>query len=63
LDGKFPFLVVVDASRNDEVRYAVIGLDARWSLLYVVHIECEENVIRIISARKATRQERAEYEA
>jgi uncharacterized DUF497 family protein len=58
-----PFLVVVDANRNDEVRYAVIGLDARWNLLYVVHIECEENVIRIISARKATRQERAEYEA
>jgi uncharacterized protein len=28
----------------------------------VVHIEHEENVIRIISARKATRQERAEYE-
>jgi uncharacterized protein len=30
--------------------------------LNVVHIEREENMIRIISARKATRQERAEYE-
>lgn len=40
----------------------MIGLDSRWNLLYVVHIEHEENVIRIISARKATRQERAEYE-
>lgn len=39
----------------------MIGLDSRWNLLYVVHIEREENVIRI-SARKATRQERAEYE-
>ncbi len=57
-----PFLVVVDASRNEEARDAVIGLDSRWNLLYVVHIEREENVIRIISARKATRQERAEYE-
>jgi uncharacterized protein len=57
-----PFLVVVEASRNEEARDAVIGLDARWNLLYVVHIEREENVIRIISARKATRQERAEYE-
>jgi uncharacterized protein len=57
-----PFLVVVDASRNEEARDAVIGLDARWNLLYVVHIEYEENAIRIISARKATRQERAEYE-
>lgn len=57
-----PFLVVVDASSNEEARYAAIGLDARWNLLYVVHIEREENLIRIISARKATRQERAEYE-
>jgi uncharacterized protein len=58
-----PFLVVVEASRNEEARDAVIGLDSRWNLLYVVHIEREENVIRIISARKATRQERAEYES
>ncbi len=57
-----PFLVVVDASRNEEARHAVIGLDARWNLLYVVHIESEENVIRIISARKATRHERIQYE-
>jgi hypothetical protein len=57
-----PFLVVVDASRDDEARDAVIGLDARWNLLYVVHIEREGNVIRLISARKATRRERAEYE-
>lgn len=56
-----PFLVVIDAS-NEEARDAAIGLDARWNLLYVVHIEREENMIRIISARKATRQERAEYE-
>jgi uncharacterized protein len=57
-----PFLVLVDASRNDEARDAVIGLDARWNLLYVVHIEREGEGIRIISARKATRQERAKYE-
>lgn len=57
-----PFLVVVDASSNEEARDAAIGLDARWNLLYVVHIEREENMIRIISARKATRQERSEYE-
>lgn len=57
-----PFLILVDASRNDEARDAVIGLDARWNLLYVVHIEQDVESIRIISARKATRQERAEYE-
>lgn len=57
-----PFLIIVDASRNNELRDAVIGLDTRWNLLYVVHIEQEESGIRIISARKATRQERAKYE-
>lgn len=58
-----PLLVVVDASRNDEVRDAVIGLDKRWSLLYVVYIEREGDTIRIISARKATRKEREYYES
>ena len=29
-----PFLVVVDASRNDEARDAVIGLNRCWNLLY-----------------------------
>jgi uncharacterized protein len=57
-----PFLIVVDASRNDEARDAVIGMDTRWNLLYVVHIEREESMIRIISARKATRLEREDYE-
>ena len=58
-----PFLILVDASRNDEARDAVIGLDGHWKLLYVVHIEQEKDRIRIISARKATRQERIEYES
>jgi uncharacterized protein len=57
-----PFLVLLDASRNDEARDAVIGLDTRYNLLYVVHIEQDGDRIRIISARKATRQERLEYE-
>ncbi|MEM8722351.1 MAG: BrnT family toxin [Cyanobacteria bacterium P01_G01_bin.39] len=57
-----PFLVVVDASRNYEARDAVIGLDKRWHLLYVVYIERENDSIRIISARKATRKEREYYE-
>ncbi|MBD2111516.1 MULTISPECIES: BrnT family toxin [Cyanophyceae] len=58
-----PLLVVVDASRNDEARDAVIGLDTRWNLLYVVYIERESDTIRIISARRATRQEREYYES
>ncbi len=59
-----PFLTVVDASRNDEARDAIIGMDRQWNLLYVVHIEFDDDdVIRIISARKATRKEREYYES
>ena len=57
-----PFLVVVDASRNYEARDAIIGMDKRNYLLFVVHIQQENDMIRIISARKATRQERNYYE-
>ena len=34
-----PFLKVVDASRNEEARDAIIGMDTRWNLLFVVHNE------------------------
>ena len=57
-----PFLRVVDASRNQEARDAVIGMDRRWHLLFVVHIEPGVDEIRIISAREATRKERLYYE-
>ena len=57
-----PLLIVVDASRNDEARDAIIGLDRRWHFLYVVFIERENDTIRIISARKATHKEREYYE-
>ena len=50
-----PFLIVVDASRNYEKRDAVIGLDRKWNMLFVVYMEVEGDSIRIISARKATR--------
>lgn len=58
-----PFLRIVEASQNDEARDAIIGMDKQWNLLFVVHLLIEENdVIRIISARKATRTERGFYE-
>jgi len=52
-----PFFRLVDASRNDEARDAVIGHDVQGRLLFVVHIEIDGECIRIISARKATKQE------
>jgi uncharacterized DUF497 family protein len=56
-----PFLKVVDASRNEEARDAIIGMDTRWNLCGP--IELEEEAIRLIAARKATRKERDAYEA
>lgn len=57
-----PFLKLVDASRNNEARDAVIGMDEQWNVLFVVHIQIEDDVIRIISARKATPKQRKDYE-
>ena len=57
-----PFLRVTDAGPEDEARDAVIGMDESWPLLFVVHIGFQDDCIRIISARRATRSERQEYE-
>ena len=56
-----PLFVLVDASRNDEARDAVIGFDRIGRLLYVVHIEFEGDRIRIISARPTEPNEEALY--
>jgi uncharacterized protein len=52
----------VDATRGDEQRVAVIGMDEKARLLYVVHIERERQQVRVISAREATKRERRIYE-
>jgi uncharacterized DUF497 family protein len=57
-----PFVIGEDASRNDEVREGAIGVDFDFRVLYVVHMEIEDNYIRIISARKAESSERKRYE-
>jgi hypothetical protein len=57
-----PFFRVIDASPETEARDAVIGMDTNWNLLCVIHIGFEDDCIRIISARKATRNERQYYE-
>jgi len=45
-----------------EVREFIIGLSARERLLIVSFTERREDLIRIVSARKATAVERQEYE-
>jgi len=57
-----PFVQILDASAQDEAREAAIGLAEDWTLLYVVHMVRQESVIRIVSARPATRAERRNYE-
>jgi hypothetical protein len=60
-----PFFRVADASpesSEEEARDAIMGMDERWNLLFIVHMAIEEDRIRIISARKATRSERQVYE-
>lgn len=45
-----------------ETRFILIGYSKSPRLLYVVHAEVSEHAIRIISARKATKHEKARYE-
>ena len=43
-------------------RFILIGYSRQRRLLYVVHAEVRGDIIRIISARKATKHEKARYE-
>ncbi|MGH8041485.1 MAG: BrnT family toxin [Rudaea sp.] len=58
-----PFLRLVDAGRNDDARDAVIGFDTQGRLLFVVHVLFDDESIRIVSARKATAEERKTHDS
>ena len=47
---------------SEEQRFVTLGTDAVGKLLVVVYTYREEDVARLISARRATRPERASYE-
>ena len=57
-------LLLGDPDDSDgEERFVLLGLSDRFRVLVVVHAYREQNaVIRLISARKATRAERTRYE-
>ena len=57
-----PFVLVEDASPQEEARQAAIDITEDWELLFVVHVVWEEESIRIVSARPATARERSRYE-
>ena len=46
----------------DAGRAILLGMSERQRLILVVHAEIDDSVIRIISARRATRRERRRYE-
>jgi uncharacterized DUF497 family protein len=57
-----PFICIGDATVDEEVRDAAVGLTEDWTLLFVVHLLREGDTIRIISARPTTAWERRAYE-
>ena len=47
---------------HDEERFILLGLSQRFHILTVVHCyKDEQNIIRIISARKSTKSEKKQY--
>jgi uncharacterized DUF497 family protein len=58
-----PFSLTIDdpLHSKDEARMVQVGISNRNRLVVVVHTERGDN-IRIISARKATKKERSQYE-
>jgi hypothetical protein len=52
----------LQASHSNKPREAAVGYTEGEQLLFVVHVIRHEEIIRIVSAREATRDERRQYE-
>ena len=52
----------MDSSAEDEAREGAIGYGEHSRLLFVVHMVRQKEAIRIISARRATTEEKKIYE-
>lgn len=57
-----PLALTITDDSSGERRMATVGMSVCDRILIVVHFEIEEDSIRIISARKATKRERKDYE-
>lgn len=53
---------IEDTSSANELRFVMVGMSSSKGILTVVYCERHEDTIRIISARKATKSEKGEYE-
>lgn len=51
-------IIIEDPEHYEEQRYIALGIDAKSRAVVVVHVYRDEDVIRIISARKADPTER-----
>ena len=61
LDEEALFMADPDHSEREE-RFILMGLSSSLRILVVCHCVREEDTIRLISARKATKRERGHYE-
>lgn len=59
-----PMHILIDdpESSTHESRLILIGVSGKLRVLVVVHLDVPDEKIRIISARKATKTERKQYE-
>jgi hypothetical protein len=59
-----PFAIILEDEAHSQLqeRRIAIGMSIRSRTLFVVHLEQDEKTIRIISARKATANEKRDYE-
>jgi len=53
--------LTIEDFNHDEQRFKTLGIGALLKLLMVVHVERKENTLRIISARKADKNELKQY--
>ena len=60
-NDEFALLIYDEEHSSDEERFLLLGKSLVNNLLLVVHCYKEKDVIRIISARKATKNESKEY--
>lgn len=55
-------ITLEDPDHYGEQRFITLGMDFKLQVLVVVHAQRDRDSIRIISARKADRKERKQYE-
>ena len=58
---EFALVLFDEDHSNDEERFLILGMSQKERILLVVHCYCENDTIRIISSRKATKSEAKQY--